>query len=76
MKSRDRTLNRPRLTADLLNTFLPAGGSCGTGARVEGGVERGRVHSRGTSDRCRYVIAASACQRSARDRDVSHVLAG
>jgi hypothetical protein len=60
MKSRDRTLNTPRLTADLLNTFLAAGGELRTGARVER-VERGRVHSRGTSDRCRYVIAAAGC---------------
>jgi glycine/D-amino acid oxidase-like deaminating enzyme len=58
MKSRDRTLNTPRLTADLLNTFLAAGGELRTGAPVER-VERGRVHSRGTSDRCRHVIAAS-----------------
>jgi len=63
MKSRDRTLNAPRLTADLLNSFLAAGGELRTGARVER-VERGRVHGRGTSDRCRYVIAASGCHIS------------
>jgi glycine/D-amino acid oxidase-like deaminating enzyme len=58
MKSRDRTLNTPRLTADLLNSFLAAGGELRTGARVEQ-VDRGRVHSRGNSDCCRHVIAAS-----------------
>jgi glycine/D-amino acid oxidase-like deaminating enzyme len=61
MKSRDRTLDTQRLTADLLNTFLAAGGELRTGAPVER-VERGHVHSQGTSDRCRYVIAASGSQ--------------
>jgi glycine/D-amino acid oxidase-like deaminating enzyme len=61
MKSRDRTLDTTRLTADLLNMFLAAGGELRTGATVQR-VERGRVHSRGTSDRCRYVIAASGAR--------------
>jgi glycine/D-amino acid oxidase-like deaminating enzyme len=60
MKSRDRTLNTPRLTADLLNAFLAAGGELRTGARVER-IERGRVHTRPTTDRGRYVIVASGC---------------